>query len=219
MTCSTCRNFRRAVAARLGYCALDKTRAVLTGEEIQACWQAPAILEPAEGLFESLNTLLTQKPPAALAMAGSGGQSVASVPAALPRTVGGRAGHGGGARKSDGDDVSPGAVPGRLREVRGDGVRATLARATGHSSAAALPTAAMPAIRAQAPRAVPVAAATAAARQGRLIEAPVVRPSRRIISAADRMAAEGFRAAAAATPGPASLDLEGDAGPQGGPVA
>jgi hypothetical protein len=222
MTCSTCRNFRRGVAARLGYCALDKTRAVLTGEEVRACWQAPAILEPSEGLFESLNTLLAPKPAASLAMAGPGSQSVASAPAALPRTIGGRAGHNGGARPAARDDESSGVVPGRLREVPGGGVRARLARMTGHSSegapTAALPMTATPSIQARARRALPIAAVTPAAREGRLIEAPLVRPSRRIMSAADRMTVEGFRAAAASTPGPASLDLEGDVVPEDGPV-
>lgn len=39
----------RAVAGRLGYCALDRTRAVLQGDEIRACWQAPARREVFEG--------------------------------------------------------------------------------------------------------------------------------------------------------------------------
>ncbi len=218
MTCSTCRNFRRGVAARLGYCALDKTRAVLTGEEIRACWQAPAILEPAEGLFESLNTLLTPNPSASLAMAGSGAQSVATVPAALPRTIGGVTGHRGRTRPSQGDD-EPDFVPGRLREVREDGVRARLGRITGHASAAA--PAAELSMSGTGPRgrtAVPIAASTQVAREGRLIEAPVVRPSRRITSATDRMAAEGFRAAAASAPSPASPDLERGRLPEDEPI-
>jgi len=222
MTCSTCRNFRRGVAARLGYCALDKERAVLTGEEIRACWQAPAILEPAEGLFESLNTLLTPRPGASLAMAGPRSQSVASVPAALPRTIGGTAGHRRGALPSHDEDESSGVVPGRLREAPDNGVRARLARMTGHASApasaAALPMTATPSIQARERRALPIAAVTPAAREGRLIEAPLVRPSRRIMSAADRMAVEGFRAASASGPGPASLDLEGDVVPEDGPI-
>ena len=37
--CGTCRHFRRAVAANLGYCGLDRRRAPLTGDEIQACWE------------------------------------------------------------------------------------------------------------------------------------------------------------------------------------
>ena len=37
--CGTCRHFRRAVAANLGYCGLDRRRSPLTGDEIQACWE------------------------------------------------------------------------------------------------------------------------------------------------------------------------------------
>ena len=44
----------RAVAGRLGYCALDRTRAVLQGDEIRACWQAPVRVETFEGLFRDL---------------------------------------------------------------------------------------------------------------------------------------------------------------------
>jgi hypothetical protein len=44
----------KAVAGRLGYCALDRTRAVLQGDEIRACWQAPSRPEPFEGLFSGL---------------------------------------------------------------------------------------------------------------------------------------------------------------------
>jgi hypothetical protein len=38
--CATCRNFRRSVAARLGYCGLDGQRRPLRGDEIRACWEA-----------------------------------------------------------------------------------------------------------------------------------------------------------------------------------
>jgi hypothetical protein len=38
-SCKTCRHFRNAVADRVGYCALDKKRAPLTGEEERACWE------------------------------------------------------------------------------------------------------------------------------------------------------------------------------------
>jgi hypothetical protein len=38
--CGTCRNFRHAVVANLGYCGLDRTHAALTGEEIRPCWEA-----------------------------------------------------------------------------------------------------------------------------------------------------------------------------------
>lgn len=38
--CLTCRNFRRSVAATLGYCALDRQRRLLQGDEIRSCWEA-----------------------------------------------------------------------------------------------------------------------------------------------------------------------------------
>lgn len=59
-TCSTCRHFRRSVAAQLGYCGLDRRRLPLSGLELRGCWDAgpvrspdtfpvaPAVLEGAE---------------------------------------------------------------------------------------------------------------------------------------------------------------------------
>ena len=47
-TCSTCRNFRRAVAGQLGYCGLDRRRLPLAGAELRGCWErAAARTEPA----------------------------------------------------------------------------------------------------------------------------------------------------------------------------
>jgi hypothetical protein len=52
-SCSTCRSFRTAVAAKLGYCALDRRRTPLDGDEIRPCWEAakPTVVavEPAVG--------------------------------------------------------------------------------------------------------------------------------------------------------------------------
>ena len=39
-TCSTCKNFRRSVAAQLGYCGLDRRRLPLAGTELRGCWVA-----------------------------------------------------------------------------------------------------------------------------------------------------------------------------------
>ena len=39
-TCSTCRHFRRSVAARIGYCGLDRRRLPLAGTELRGCWEA-----------------------------------------------------------------------------------------------------------------------------------------------------------------------------------
>ena len=52
VSCSTCRNFRRSIAGQIGYCALDRKRTPLQGDEVHACWQAP--LAPSvddQGLF------------------------------------------------------------------------------------------------------------------------------------------------------------------------
>lgn len=38
-TCSSCRNFRRSVARRVGYCGLDTRRAPLSGDEVRPCWE------------------------------------------------------------------------------------------------------------------------------------------------------------------------------------
>jgi hypothetical protein len=38
--CATCRQFRRSVAAQLGYCGLDRARLPLRGNEIRGCWEA-----------------------------------------------------------------------------------------------------------------------------------------------------------------------------------
>jgi hypothetical protein len=51
-TCRTCRFFRRSISGTIGFCALDRARAVLTGEESRPCWQAaPDTAEPLPGLF------------------------------------------------------------------------------------------------------------------------------------------------------------------------
>jgi len=39
-TCSTCRHFRRSVAAQIGYCGLDRRRLPLAGTELRGCWEA-----------------------------------------------------------------------------------------------------------------------------------------------------------------------------------
>lgn len=39
-SCATCRSFRTSVAGKLGYCALDRRRTPLDGDEIRPCWEA-----------------------------------------------------------------------------------------------------------------------------------------------------------------------------------
>ena len=222
MTCSTCRNFRRGVAARLGYCALDRGGEVLTGDEVRACWQAPAVLDPEPGLFDSL-----MSSPAA---GERRGEELGS-----GRAAGDREAAPGELR------AAPGAVqaaPGELRAAPGDdGVSGPgpefsvphrqhvsfAAPTTPIGSIASLPSDAPPAPRGrlqevlgrpasrrlmprpqlQAPlslssaprprRPVRVLGAPSTAREGRLVEAPVVAPSCRVRSAADRIAARERR--------------------------
>jgi hypothetical protein len=38
--CSSCRHFRRSVAAQIGYCGLDRERRPLRGDEIRECWES-----------------------------------------------------------------------------------------------------------------------------------------------------------------------------------
>lgn len=75
MTCSTCRNFRKGVVARVGFCALDRAHEPLTGDEIRACWQPPVQLEPAAGLFARVE---------AHHGSASDGPSLATMPARAP---------------------------------------------------------------------------------------------------------------------------------------
>ena len=37
--CSSCRNFRNSISAGVGYCALDRGRTALNGQEIRPCWE------------------------------------------------------------------------------------------------------------------------------------------------------------------------------------
>ena len=44
-SCGTCRHFRASVAARIGYCGLDRERRPLAGDEIRGCWDGLALRE------------------------------------------------------------------------------------------------------------------------------------------------------------------------------
>jgi len=44
-SCGTCRHFRESVAARIGYCGLDRERRPLAGDEIRGCWDGIALAE------------------------------------------------------------------------------------------------------------------------------------------------------------------------------
>jgi hypothetical protein len=43
-SCATCRHFRSSVAARIGYCGLDRERRPLAGTEIRGCWDGLAVV-------------------------------------------------------------------------------------------------------------------------------------------------------------------------------
>jgi hypothetical protein len=43
-SCASCRHFRKAVAVKLGYCALDKGRTPIRGDDERACWE-PSLVE------------------------------------------------------------------------------------------------------------------------------------------------------------------------------
>src|SRR6476660_1896094 len=57
-SCGTCRHFRQSVAARVGFCALDRKHEPLRGDEVRACWEdgaVPALPDaPAPGLLDLL---------------------------------------------------------------------------------------------------------------------------------------------------------------------
>lgn len=52
MTCSTCHLYRGSVASDLAYCARDRTRSPLSGDEVRPCWEATAPSSAAPGLFD-----------------------------------------------------------------------------------------------------------------------------------------------------------------------
>jgi hypothetical protein len=52
ISCSSCLHFGRSIAARLGYCAVDRSRSPLSGDEVRVCWvrgaaEAARAAEPA----------------------------------------------------------------------------------------------------------------------------------------------------------------------------
>jgi hypothetical protein len=58
-SCGTCRHFRGSVAARVGFCGLDRRRTPLQGDEVRACWEDGAIATPADPITPGLLDLLT----------------------------------------------------------------------------------------------------------------------------------------------------------------
>jgi hypothetical protein len=60
-SCGTCRHFRQSVAARVGYCGLDRRRQPLEGDEVRACWEDAAIPREPEPSIPGLLDLLTER--------------------------------------------------------------------------------------------------------------------------------------------------------------
>lgn len=58
-SCGTCRNFRGSVAARFGFCGLDRHRLPLNGDEVKACWEDGAVPVPPDPAMPGLLDLLT----------------------------------------------------------------------------------------------------------------------------------------------------------------
>ena len=52
-SCSTCANFRSSIAAGVGYCAIDRRREPLSGDEQRACW-TDASAGVVDGLFSGV---------------------------------------------------------------------------------------------------------------------------------------------------------------------
>ena len=60
-SCGTCRHFRQSVAARVGYCGLDRRRQPLEGDDVRACWEDGAIPREPEPSIPGLLDLLTER--------------------------------------------------------------------------------------------------------------------------------------------------------------
>jgi hypothetical protein len=58
-SCGTCRNFRGSVAARVGFCGLDRRRQPLQGDEVRSCWEDGAVAAPPDPVTPGLLDLLT----------------------------------------------------------------------------------------------------------------------------------------------------------------
>ena len=58
-SCGTCRHFRGSVAARIGFCGLDRRHEPLRGDEVRACWEDGAAPIPPDPSTPGLLDLLT----------------------------------------------------------------------------------------------------------------------------------------------------------------
>ena len=60
-SCGTCRHFRQSVAARTGFCGLDRTHEPLRGDEVRSCWEDGALPLQPEPSIPGLLDLLTER--------------------------------------------------------------------------------------------------------------------------------------------------------------
>ena len=58
-SCGTCRHFRGSVAARVGFCGLDRRHEPLQGDEVRSCWVDGAVAAPPDPATPGLLDLLT----------------------------------------------------------------------------------------------------------------------------------------------------------------
>jgi hypothetical protein len=58
-SCGTCRHFCGSVAARVGFCGLDRRRVPLQGDEVRSCWEDGAVAAPPDPATPGLLDLLT----------------------------------------------------------------------------------------------------------------------------------------------------------------
>jgi hypothetical protein len=58
-SCGTCRHFRASVAARVGYCGLDRRREPLQGDEVRVCWEDGSVAAVPDPVTPGLLDLLT----------------------------------------------------------------------------------------------------------------------------------------------------------------
>lgn len=87
-SCGTCRHFRGSVAARVGFCGLDRRRQPLDGDEVRACWEDGALPVPPDPAIPGLLDLLTIRAlgdPDPDATSAERGPAVARREAAVPR--------------------------------------------------------------------------------------------------------------------------------------
>jgi len=81
-SCGTCRHFRQSVAARVGFCALDRKHEPLHGDEVRSCWEDGAAAIAPDAPIPGLLDLLTER-----ALPGPPETTEPAQPVRLPRPM------------------------------------------------------------------------------------------------------------------------------------